>query len=139
MPAQAPAPYLYNAMAVRETLTQRHHHSLTVAGHDGHDDQRMSGQDALASRSQLHGTFGRTAHGPPPAVYAAGYLATGTALALMGQVVTNQGAADPSAQLVAWTRYLCTFTLSLLVQAVARPKRTDYLTRKAKRLVVAVG
>jgi hypothetical protein len=126
-------------------LTQRHsHYSLTVAGHDDH---HAGAPDAIpdASRSQLRDAAQegdeppRTRPGgPPPALFAAGYLATGTALALMGQVVTNQGAADPSSQLVAWTRYLCTFSLSLAVQAVSRPQRT-VMTRNAKRLVLAVG
>ncbi|GFR48055.1 hypothetical protein Agub_g9889, partial [Astrephomene gubernaculifera] len=38
----------------------------------------------------------------PAAVYGLGYLATGTSLALMGQLVTDQGAFHPSTQLIAW-------------------------------------
>jgi hypothetical protein len=55
----------------------------------------------------------------PPSAYAFAYLCTGTSLALMGQVVTNQGAFDPSTQLVALNKYTCTFLLSSVLQAVA--------------------
>ncbi|PNH08116.1 hypothetical protein TSOC_005354 [Tetrabaena socialis] len=59
----------------------------------------------------------------PPQAYALGYLCTGTALAILGQVVIDQGAVDPSTQLVAWTKYACTFVLSLALQLLSRTRR----------------
>ncbi|GIL73665.1 hypothetical protein Vretifemale_3796 [Volvox reticuliferus] len=56
----------------------------------------------------------------PVEAYGFGYLLTGTTLAVLGQLVTNQGATDPATQLIAWTKYFCTFVLSLTIQLVSR-------------------
>ncbi|GLI64735.1 hypothetical protein VaNZ11_008102, partial [Volvox africanus] len=55
----------------------------------------------------------------PVEAYGFGYLLTGTTLAVLGQLVTNQGATDPATQLIAWTKYFCTFVLSLAIQLVS--------------------
>ncbi|GLC34886.1 hypothetical protein PLESTM_000250400 [Pleodorina starrii] len=95
----------------------------------------------------------------PAEAYGAGYLLTGTTLAVLGQTVMDQGATDPSTQLIAWTKYACTFVLSLLLQllsgrrppdaasasgsgpatAAAASSDVDGAARKAAWLTAAVG
>ncbi|PNW88106.1 hypothetical protein CHLRE_01g014400v5 [Chlamydomonas reinhardtii] len=76
---------------------------------------------------------------------ALGYLATGTSLAVLGQTVYDQGAADPATQLIAWTKYVCTFVLSLVVQLASskpgngRGALDEANARKAMWLTMAVG
>ncbi|KAG2447117.1 hypothetical protein HYH02_007863 [Chlamydomonas schloesseri] len=79
-------------------------------------------------------------------VPALGYLCTGTSLAVLGQVVYDQGAADPATQLIAWTKYACTFVLSLVVQLASKRSTgrgaaplTEASSRKAMWLTLAVG
>lgn len=67
--------------------------------------------------------------------YSACYLLTGSTLAIMGQVVTNQGAASPQAQIVAWTKYACTALLAWLVHSASSKRGSSTLVHPKRRAV----
>lgn len=74
-------------------------------------------------------------------IYSFYYLCTGTWLNVLAQLVTNQGATHPSAQLIAWTKYMCNFLFSLAAQApdINRQRQRPSPSLKVRVLRNAVG